>query len=414
MKRRKIMREISVRSIYNAGILSQSAGWKSIYENLEQLGIVGSEEEVCIDFKGVSIIEPGKHDYFKMILKSHNIHMRFYNIESTVKQLKVMCILEGYNPDRISNINPVVAKKLTSQEKRVLSTADGLVDIMDLSSDGVLRIKASSGFSQMNDGTTIMAMEEYINRMIKRGDRIVDVIIELGSMIVHERVIEMMVDLKIRLRDNYNIDMAFDVNSAKVFEKLNLYLHSMTNIEYTDERKIKELRDMGVNAVGVLIKYKKSRAVDAFGRHGNGEIASSRVAILKEIVTNVNLDGRKETFARFTTYSSSTLYTKNHWSIERDGEQLEELDTYDISVRIADLGITDKVIGSWYHFALPIQEREEDSIYMYNGDSSGKVYSTKMTLPERIKAVFDDFDVEYNKKGIDDAIVETQALLGQE
>ena len=48
---------------------------------------------------------------------------------------------------------------------------------------------------------------------------------------------------------------------------------------------------------------------------------------------------------------------------------------------------------------------------MYGTNEAGSVVGTVMTIPERAKAVFDDFGVEYDHESLDKYIEETRDIL---
>lgn len=53
-----------------------------------------------------------------------------------------------------------------------------------------------------------------------------------------------------------------------------------------------------------------------------------------------------------------------------------------------------------------------DSMTMFGIDpDTGNVTRSVLTIPERIKAVFDDFDVKYDKVALSQSIEDTRAYL---
>ena len=59
---------------------------------------------------------------------------------------------------------------------------------------------------------------------------------------------------------------------------------------------------------------------------------------------------------------------------------------------------------------LPIQKSASETMTMYS-IRNGSVTGRKVTIPERIKAVFDDFGIKYDKDKLNYAIAETRKYV---
>ena len=73
-----------------------------------------------------------------------------------------------------------------------------------------------------------------------------------------------------------------------------------------------------------------------------------------------------------------------------------------------------KFLGSKYYFGAPIQPTDDndENTTLYSIDTdTGRLLSKDYTIPELIKAVFDDWDIEYNKEEIQYYIDESKRLI---
>ena len=182
---------------------------------------------------------------------------------------------------------------------------------------------------------------------------------------------------------------------------------------YTSKEKFDIMRSrLKVNHVGILTKYKDGRAKDEFGRSGKGEKISVRIALFKGFTRDTN----DEILAHFQSYNNNYFYTHDHWYLEHDGEELNDLIYDDVYVKIDDLGIYNDFVGARYHFSSAVQYRPEGSVTMYHmesiSDTKSSVVGERYTIPERIKAVFDDFGVDYDQESLDAYIESTRKILG--
>ena len=122
-----------------------------------------------------------------------------------------------------------------------------------------------------------------------------------------------------------------------------------------------------------------------------------------------NRDGEVE--LHFNSYNGNTFYTKEHWALEHDNHVLSGLEVTHEVVLLSHFGLYNNFIGSKHHFIEPVQLNSEDSMTMYGVNENGGVSRTVMTIPERIQAVFDDFDVEYDKEALEACIIKTKQHL---
>lgn len=206
---------------------------------------------------------------------------------------------------------------------------------------------------------------------------------------------------------NKGVTVTIHSDDEEVMNKVNIYqtLSSNKSMSVSDKLNIIKSK-LSVGKVGMLIKYKDSKATDEFGRKGRGKPISCRVAIFG----GLKLVDKTPTIS-IRTFNGNTFFTSTHWSLEHDNAILRNLDYTDELIPIDQFGMYNDFLGSRYHFIAPIQTRKEDTITMYGLNEQGKVTHDKVTIPERIKLVLDDWEIKYDAESLDRCIKETKEIL---
>lgn len=406
------MREIAVRSLYSKTILTLDAGWKEIKDNLDKLGY-SDDEEITLDFAGITVRDTYRHFNFKDLFARKNIRFRFYNMGKEYEQLKVMAVMDGYTVDKVEHVEPKVVEKPEKKDLRIAQEVKKVKPHFTVSGHRAT-IVVKDIYRILGNSLSAKYIEEAAKEVLGENRSIQELMIDLRDVAVYPSVIDLFVEMKLSFERYYNVCVMFNTEDEKVIENMELYMHTKVKKKYSEDDKIAEINNIRKGTAGVLITYRKSRALDEFGRQGNGEVASARIALFNKLVTGVNSDGEKVAYAEFISFNGDTFYTREHWMLENDGEQLDELECNKVKIHINNLGIYDKFLGTKAHFARPIQESKDENIIMRSVVPDGKVVSNTYTLAERIKAVLDDFDIYYDKEELDMAIEETHMTLDNE
>lgn len=402
---------IKLKDLYPYDTLSQDSGWDMVEKNYkEQFG----DEEVLVDFDNVTVINPWKMQGFKHLLKNTNINIIMTNNEVTVNNIRIVCIMEGLSDDRVFNrvvelpkTETAKAIKARQQSEMLKECFEQTDEIDEETGSKIVNILIQKKYQQINNIGTI----EYLRLAIKsysEENNILCFKVICGSMDMMPSVLEGFADLQIDMNRLYGVDVEVISSREDLMNRLGLYLHKKMNDNYTEEDRLKELKKIKPNTPGILIKYKKSRAVDDFGRHGKGEVASSRIAMFKGIVREYG-----QIYAVFHSYNKKYFYTNEHWKLEHDGDTLTNSLVAPLEVKVAlkDIGLYSKFIGSQYHFLMPIQNDKSESVAMYNINETGSTERKMYTIPERMKKVFDDWRVAYDRESLESYIELTDKHL---
>ena len=400
------IKRILVKDIYNVDNLSQNKGWEKINNRIKEMN--PDNNVIELDFRGINVTKPWDCDGFKDILSNKNIHMRFINADELVDKIKILCVIDNLDKDRIKNVKVVPKRKETKEDLKVLRNAERFQEVIECDGD-IAYIHIYKVVDQIGSINTVKYIKKAIE-LYNEANGVNKFILKAGRLDIQNNIVGMLANIKLELEKNGEFEFNIESDRAEVKNRLMLNLHKKLNAEYTLEDRVNALRKLQENTPGILIKYKKSRTVDEFGRYGNGEVRMSRIAVFKGF--SFGGQDEVEVVALFETYNNNYFFTQQHWALEHDGEELEKLEVETERVKVSELGMGGKFLGSKYHFAYPVQTDESgyETILEYQ---DGKLVKKRVTLPERIKIVFDSWGVEYNDLVLDRHIENTRKMLSQ-
>ena len=395
------METVSVKSIYNVDTISKgnSKAWVKLIEFMN-----GRDEDIEFDFKGIEVVQPWATPEFMVLMQNEHVHLKLWFAPNTVNSINIMCALNGINNKRAINEEVVPVKAPSQEDIKVQNMAVQLQEYFDTSCDTPV-LNIYKRFDQIGVPITVRYVEAAVELFCeKTGSK--KVFIEAKGIIVQPSVIERLTDI-IKNMANKGVTVTIHSDDEEVMNKVNIYqtLSSNKSMSVSDKLNIIKSK-LSVGKVGMLIKYKDSKATDEFGRKGRGKPISCRVAIFG----GVKLVDKTPTIS-IRTFNGNTFFTSTHWSLEHDNAILRNLDYTDELIPIDQFGMYNDFLGSRYHFIAPIQTRKEDTITMYGINEQGKVTHDKVTIPERIKLVLDDWEIKYDAESLDRCIKETKEIL---
>ena len=395
------MRIIKVKEVYAVDRISNSNSkpWLLLQD------MIDPSEEVLLDFQGIDLVSPWTNLDFRKLMTNSNVNLRLYNLPKEAKAIEVMCIIDGIKTNRVENVVPVVPVKLTKEQLKVIKMGEELQQYFEIV-NGVPSLMIFKRFSQIGSYNTVDYAKEAV-RLYCEKHNVKDVDIVTNNMLIQDNMIERFAKDIVNLRNKEGINLSISSTNEDVVKKLKLFIHNQVNEKYDIRGRLDIFkRELKPGTVGMLTKYKFSRAKDAFGRQGKGVPVSCRVCIYMGLV---NTNGT--VCAKFRTFDKNYFYTRTHWSLEHDGEIPKKLVESTVLVELMDIGLKNIFLGSQYHFMLPSQRSESESILMYSLNENGSVVRNRLTIPERAKVVFDDYDIKYNVEELDKAILDTKRYL---
>lgn len=427
-----------LKELYSVDTISQDKGWKKLLTAIEELEqtLTDEDKSIMIDFRGINVVDPWEFSSFKQLIKKDNIHMKFTNSEELVNRIKMMYLFDGYDENHVENVVVEVPKEKTLEEKRIEMYSAELIKHFKIE-DGQAYFKVRDRYDQLQNTNTVAYIKAAIDTIVETtGAK--KVLLDFDGIKTLNNVLEIFADLIVEYASN-GIDLGINIVNEEDFKNMGLFMHKATAKAYDSQGKysvINRIFSEKPLLSGMLLTYKKSRALDEFGRSGKGEVISSRIAIFagvgesgtdnSELIhriigvdvkndlsfkINDKQSGRK--VAKFITFNSNYFYTKVQWMVEHDNEELEKLKIDVIEVPMEELGFGDYFLGSRYHFIEPIQKSINENVKIITDiNENGSNVKKDCTIPERMQVVFEDWNIKYNKIELDKAILATRKHLG--
>lgn len=391
-----------LKELYPVDTISQDKGWGKVAEALGDL-----TDDVEIDFTNINVVDPWQCPEFKKLLRNKYVHMVFVNSEPIVSRIKMMCIIDGLDDSRITNRVIEVPKEKTPEEKKTEKYGNELIPIFDFEDEETAVLELEKKYSQIQSTNTLNYVD-YAIREIHKTQGYDRFVIKFGKLVVLPNVLQVIANMMVQY-ESEGFHLFVDCDDVNTRNSMGLFIHIATTNKYnTKERKSAILKTLKTNQPGMLIKYKKSKALDEFGREGKGEVVSSRIAIYRGL--EQQSDG--QSYMMVEVFNNNYFYTIEHWMVEHDYEEPTSLHSEVVKIPLDEVGICDLFLGSKYHFMLPIQQnKDENQVVIKSLDNGGNNVKVTCTIPERMQLVFDSWGVEYDKPLLQKYIEETKKVI---
>lgn len=397
------METIIARDILNIDTISRGNNkpWDKLIAYMEEHNIDTPTE---FDFKGIMIVQPYSSNSFLKLLGNPNFYMTIYDNPKVAASINVLMTLAGGDPNRIKVVQPVIPKKESPEQIRIMNMAKQLQDYFE-TDGGMGKLHIYKRFDQIGVPKTVDFIREAM-KMYHENTGINQITLYTSNISIQPHVLESIANL-VKDMNEIGVKLTIETDNPDLRVKIGLY-HSLSDNKYTLPQKFEIMKArLAKGRVGILTKYKEGRTTDEFGRMGRGEKVQVRVAIFQGFEKT-----DKNVFAVFRSFNSNTFYPASHWQLEHDGEVMDDLKGDIVRVAIADLGIYNDFVGARYHFSTPVQYTTEGSEYIFGADMDGHVTGKLMTIPERAKAVLEDHLIPFEKESLDAYIEETKRVLG--
>ena len=392
---------VNIRDLTSVSNISQESSWEKILSNYDKL----EDNDITLDTDGVYMMCPTYHDSFKNLLRRDNLKKVILRNENDLSaELKIYCIMEGLDLV-IENIELEKAE-VVKVDKNKITIGNEIRDTLTTIDGDKAYINVYGRYTNIGDTPAIDKVLHAVDRIITE-DGIKDITLRFGDCEIVDFVIKYITKV-VWEYEGRGIDLKADSNKENVINKFAMYMHNNLGGYTVDEREEYIRNTLRIGDCGLLIKYKKSRAVDEFGREGKGEIIQSRAAIYRGIVEENNTK-----YIIIDTFNKSKFYPSAHWDVMHDGETPTKLAFDRVRIKIEEFGLYEKFMGRKYHFSKAVQydiKDREEIVISYN--SNGGVDKKLCTIPELMLETFEDWEIEYNKDTLEEAIKETNEILG--
>ena len=270
------METVLVKSIYPVDTISKgnTKAWAKLISYME-----GKDTDTMFDFKGIEVVEPWGTAEFKKFIQNPHVFMTLWNNEKAVNSINIMCKLNNIDADKAFNESvPVVKAQPTKEELKVAEQAAALQPYF-INDNGVGVLQIYKRFDQIGVPKTVSYIEAALKKYAE-DNGVSHLKLEAKNIVVQTSVIESVTELIQKLAD-VGVELDIDSNDTEVMNKVKMY-HSLgkSNVN-SDQEKIKQITKMLYpGKVGMLIRYKESKATDEFGRSGKGKPLSCRAAVI--------------------------------------------------------------------------------------------------------------------------------------
>ncbi len=393
------MQTVKVKDIYNVTQISKtnSEAWERLIKFMN-----GKTEEVLFDFEDIELTEPWNNEMFSKLIGNELVYIKVYSSEKIKTTIDLACSIGNIKSGRVINEDEILMNEPTT-DRQLEALKNRFIQAINIK-DGIAKLVLEDVIENVSEGKTIKALESAIEQInadqgVKFFELEINIFIQLN-------IVKILANTLTNLAEK-GIEVEIDPTNMELSGKVSIYQCIEGTTKWGPAKRASIFKDtVEKNTVGMLTKYKETKKVDEFGRSGCGEISYCKVALFK----GFKKVGR-DIVLQFEIFNNKTFCTKLHYSLEYNGESLDELDKEDIEIRIQDIGLCNKFIGRLYHFNFPIQYGPADYINTYKENSDGSIEQVDVTLPEHIKMVLDDFDIKFNRKSLIYSINETENYL---
>lgn len=400
------MKMINVRDVYTVDTISSanSEAWQILQNIASSLN-----ESVLFDFDGILLVSPWKNYDFKKLMADEKVSIKIHSAAKDATTIKMMAAIDsGFkNLDkRVINVEAVVVPKITPEQQEIIDDAVKMQSLFMPDANGAIMAMQGWGCDYISGKSTIDSMHKAIE-MFSNNTGCKNIAIDTGSISIQDNMLQVMANMIMELEKNgINVCVIKTLDNKDKVKKIEDFkVFSLEKMPQMDKYNLikNELRP---GHSGVLVTYRDGRAKDAFGRSGKGAYQS----VLPAIFLGYSSDG-DNIWLKFRQYSLSTFYTPEHWALEHDGDQLDHMQYSNIKVTIDDIGYSDKFLGRHYYFQPPIQMKPEDTSVILSSDQAGSILYNNVTMPMRMKTVFDSWGIKYDEANLNESISITDRIL---
>lgn len=413
------MKEIKVAEVYDVTQISKGndKAWILLQREIEKLRAAGCTDDIMLDFDSIELFEPWLNMEFCKILQDDSIHLKIYNSDTLKATLDIKCLSLNSKEGRIHN---VTAEYITYEK-------DNMPEGIKEKKENMMKAMLEKGVHETEDGYLLM-LNDVIDQVGSRetvsaiktliyehldNNRSKKFVIDTEYMFIQKNILKVMAEM---VKDLGESGMFVEIKSDddETSAIISSYLELDFRTKLSQEEKVKIIKEqLKLGTVGLLGRYKQSRSKDELGRMGKGEVVTNRPAIY----LGVGKKKSNESYVmKIREYSASPdkFCTKLDYSLDADGGELEELESSIIYINLDNIGFSRFFVGEMCHFSLPVQTSNygcKSTYYIEEADGETKIMTKRVTVPEYMKMVLDDFNVEYNREVLDGCIDETRKRL---
>lgn len=363
--------------------------WEKFMKVMEEKG---KEEKVLFDFRGMELYDPWANVAFQTFMKDERVHIKLYSSSKEAATINQSCLIAGVSSDRCTNEDIKIEKRPSSEEKKLKRYIDRFAYCVTKKDETLV-------FDYEYSTITERVVFDALNVVLENNKKdLKKIVLNFNNCIIQDSMFQYLADMYTELSKEYEVELILLDKEMRSYADAFISTNSSVGMSELDKLKLFE-SCIKPNSAGVLTVYQKSKKKDALGRNGEGEVLFTRPSIYKGI--SKGADGT--IYLSFESFKGNKFYRKLDYALDNGDTELSGLDSELNVFSIDEIGVCDKMKGTKAHFNNPISFDESDMHTVYVRSESG--YSTvKKTLPEYMKIVFDDHEIDYDKERLDKCI----------
>lgn len=400
--------------------------------------LLNTDEEILLDFTGVTFGDITTDDEFKRLLidkRFNKVKLKFYNQDSIVQICKLFLHLAGGDENKVENVvSKVNVTYQTTEEvyqpskksKRLTNLFLSKAFEVDEEHNKVILYyhQTKKGEYVLNDVNTkdaVIAIRDAL--LIKLQETgYVNAVVDFGTMTVFTNRSDVIASAFCNLFTSI-MNKGYEVELKLSNEEDRRLLEQMYEIPNMskDENEILDKIDtyLNIGTIGLLSEYVPNESKkDKFGHYGKGEIATRQPAMYM---------GREDTILKFRVFDAHTFLRRIDWIVRQEEESTHsslnsnnnknksfEFKYKDLEIELSTIGICKFCDGSRYYFSLAIQTKDDEFLETHYKNEDGSYGVVKVILPQYIEMVLKEQGYEYDMNNMLLCISETRKSLEQE
>jgi len=389
---------VNVCDVVKVGTMAETtANWQKLYTYIKGLQ---TDEEIIVNFTGLVLVKPWVNIYFREIVKDKRVKVQIHDSNAIVYGISYMILMSGKEiKDKLIHTTTqrtsIVDKKAASRIERYTNLLIDVCRIMT-NDDGkrVLRVDLQKKISQISSDEILMAICNSIDTVLECTASNIELIeLDLTNVTILDTFYEKVAQLK----NKYN-KKGYKYTELDAYEEqkiIRIIKHRCydENKYITDAERARIIcNKVPYNGVVMLNLFKITRGKNNFGQYDNGKITISRMAVFK------GYDNRTGKLV-FVAYSDT--------SEDDEDEMYGSLEAREYKFAPSEIGYAHHFAGTCGFFNEPVQIHK-DAYRSVRVLEDGAVHRQIVTLPEYIKIVLDNCNIEYNSAYLDKAIAQSK------
>lgn len=390
------MAVFNLNKILGINIINSSNSEKR-FTDIKNLINSTDDKEIVLDLDSFDIQDRSNQDFMD-IISDPRVSFNVYENKDLADYINLYSMLSTGRQTAKSYVTPIKPKEYVDEElERFKETFKNVMKVNG--NEGYIRITDAFGF--INRDNIINAIFYNVNEFLSKNKQN-KFIIDFTDCETGDSQVDILAIDILKIKNKYPNRLNVVIPDARLKNTLSLAMNMREIKNFSAKDKLKILDEHFVlYTAGILTSYVTRGKKDMYGRSGNGKVATNLPAIYL---------GRKGDVLAFRVFRAENFETRDEYMFEHDYEEHPGLKSEIRKCNINDIGLAGYWMGSEFQFNLPIQYKP-DQLYNYYKQFGDSTRLIKVSLPQHMKMVFDDFGIKYDDISLRDSIVYTKSIL---